>query len=217
MGDLLVRFITALVGLPLFVGSYFLSKNLFSILLFAILLVIGIFEWPKFCKNRKTMWLLFPVYPAIPLFSLFYLNHFYRDIDILLPLYPFFASWSADVGGYLVGRFWGKNKICPDISPKKSWEGLLGSFLFVFVANVFLVSHKRLIFLLFYSAFIALVALIGDLFESYLKRMSKLKDSGGLLPGHGGFLDRFDSVFFVGFVNFLMLFASSRLGWKRFL
>lgn len=107
--------------------------------------------------------------------------------------------WLNDIGAYLVGKKWGQHKIAPAISPGKSWEGLWGGialscggalFLKIFFLSGWTVYQSLLIGLI-----IAVVGFIGDLFESSMKREYQLKDSGQFLPGHGGFLDRFDSFF----------------------
>ncbi|MBU1008009.1 phosphatidate cytidylyltransferase [Candidatus Dependentiae bacterium] len=204
MSDLLTRIITGVVSGVLFLGGYFLHQHVFSVMLLTIFLIIIFLEWPLLCRRNKLLWLLVPIYPLFPIFSLFYLNHVYRAFHILFPLYPFFISWIADTGGYLIGSLWGKHKICPSISPKKSWEGLLGGFLGVLLFVTFvLAGNWRSVLPL--SIVLTLAAFGGDLFESFLKRRAGLKDTGTLLPGHGGLLDRFDSVFFVGVVVFLIV------------
>jgi len=109
--------------------------------------------------------------------------------------------WLNDIGAYLIGRKWGQHKLAPTISPAKSWEGLWGGVamscggaLFI---KIFFRSHWTIYQSLFIGLIIALGSFMGDLFESSVKREFQLKDSGHFLPGHGGFLDRFDSFFFV--------------------
>jgi len=215
MSDFTIRIVTGGISGGLFLGGYFLHKNFFSGVLLAIFILIIAFEWPQLCKRNKFLWLLIPVYPFFPLFSLFYLNHFYRSLHILFPLYSFFVSWVSDTTGYVFGNLWGNHKLCPAISPKKSWEGLLGSFLGVLlfvllftrsmIVNIPVVLVGSLPYLVGIAGLLTLAALFGDLFESYLKRRAGIKDTGAILPGHGGLLDRFDSVFFVGSVVFLMV------------
>ncbi len=114
-----------------------------------------------------------------------------------LILYLFFIVWAADIGAYTFGKLWGKHKLIPLVSPGKSWEGFLGGFFFVTciallgAAYFQPVSVLQWYFLLF-SCFI--VSIFGDLFISVLKRKCKLKDTGNILPGHGGILDRLDSL-----------------------
>ncbi len=105
--------------------------------------------------------------------------------------------WSNNSFAYLFGKNFGKNKLLPSISPKKSWEGLIfgiltTSFLAYFL-NSYFMDIKVNIFLLL---LICLFATLGDLIQSYFKRIANVKDSGSLIPGHGGFYDRMDSVIF---------------------
>ncbi len=107
--------------------------------------------------------------------------------------------WGADIGAYFCGRRWGKHKLAPQISPGKSIEGLAGGLLVTLligaIAGVFFSpSLAYYISLLILALLVALISVIGDLFESMLKRQAGVKDSGQLLPGHGGILDRIDSL-----------------------
>lgn len=108
--------------------------------------------------------------------------------------------WFADTGAYLVGRQWGRRKLAPQISPGKTIEGLLGglagAMLVAVVAGITVMNldgGKLLVWLLL-AAMIALMSVAGDLFESLYKRRAGLKDSGNILPGHGGVMDRIDSL-----------------------
>lgn len=110
-------------------------------------------------------------------------------------------SWCGDTGGYFAGRFFGKNKLYPRISPKKTWEGVAGGVLFA-IGGVFAVRHLGLPILtpveaVVLGAVLCLAGVVGDLAESMLKRSFDVKDSGWIMPGHGGLLDRTDSVLFV--------------------
>ncbi len=112
----------------------------------------------------------------------------------------FISIWAGDSGAYFIGSAIGKHKLFERISPKKSWEGAIAGFVFSifgFVLTMYLAVPQfplELSFIL--GAVIGIVGTIGDLAESQLKRDTKVKDSSNLIPGHGGFLDRFDSILF---------------------
>ncbi len=120
------------------------------------------------------------------------------------------AAWVPDGGAYFVGTFLGKQKLCPDISPKKTVEGAVGGFIVTAVVFVFygmgykyFMHSKGIDFdvnypvLAFVMLIAAMISMVGDLSASLLKRECGIKDFGKILPGHGGVVDRFDSVYFV--------------------
>lgn len=107
--------------------------------------------------------------------------------------------WGADIGAYVFGRCWGKHKLLPHVSPKKTWEGLYGGLLFTFLIAVigsmaFGIEPPRWILVIIAALITALFSIVGDLLESMIKREGGFKDSGNYLPGHGGILDRIDSL-----------------------
>lgn len=108
--------------------------------------------------------------------------------------------WCGDTGAYFAGKKFGKKKLYPEISPKKTREGALGGLLAGVVAAVlfklFFLKSGSTIGVILLAAMVGVVAQIGDLCESFLKRAFQVKDSGSILPGHGGFLDRFDAIIF---------------------
>ena len=107
-------------------------------------------------------------------------------------------TWANDTGAYLIGTKFGKNKIFPEISPKKTIEGSIGGIIFSSAGTFALKNWLNLTFneLLSLGLIISIIAQLGDLFESVLKRGSGIKDSGTLIPGHGGILDSLDSLIF---------------------
>ncbi|MCX7120930.1 MAG: phosphatidate cytidylyltransferase [Gammaproteobacteria bacterium] len=126
-----------------------------------------------------------------------------------------FIIFGADIGAYFAGNFLGKNTLCSRVSPKKTREGFVGGILFsvliAAIGGLFLaLTWQHYLYLLILSVFTALFSVVGDLGVSLLKRISGIKDSGKFFPGHGGMLDRMDSVaaatvFFVFFALFFGL------------
>lgn len=125
----------------------------------------------------------------------------------------FLLIWAGDVFAYIIGSLAGRHKLCPSISPSKSWEGAAGGFsmalLIGFLWWKWRMPEISLPLWMGFSAVVAVSSILGDLVESKLKRNAEVKDSGTLLPGHGGMLDRFDSVLFacpMAFVFELLFF-----------
>lgn len=115
------------------------------------------------------------------------------------------ATFLADTMAYLFGKSFGKHKLCPAISPGKTWEGLLGSFVGAivgvmlvrwFTRQFFLFDARHVFLILVFGSAVAVTGVLGDLSESILKRAVGVKDSGNLIPGHGGILDRLDGLYF---------------------
>ena len=126
-------------------------------------------------------------------------NHLpYEGLQLTIPLLIIFSLWINDTMAYIVGSLIGKTQLTP-VSPKKTWEGTLGGILLTII-TISLLAHftERIsvVHAAVMSAIAAVTGTFGDLFESKLKRMAGVKDSGQLMPGHGGFLDRFDSLLF---------------------
>jgi phosphatidate cytidylyltransferase len=116
-----------------------------------------------------------------------------------LLFYALSLVWVADIGAYYAGKKFGKNKLAPNISPGKTKEGLLGAVitttLYTLAASFYFdLDRDRAIMLVMLSVIVTFISVTGDLYISFLKREAGLKDSGNILPGHGGMLDRVDSV-----------------------
>jgi phosphatidate cytidylyltransferase len=112
-----------------------------------------------------------------------------------LLLMPFMMIWLADIGAYFVGKNFGQNKLAKNISPGKTIEGAVGGFLanilFAFVLSQLYVEDFGFLFL--FAVLVTALSIFGDIYQSFLKRRAKVKDSGVIIPGHGGLLDRLDS------------------------
>lgn len=138
------------------------------------------------------------IYIALPFFLF---GHLELTCDDMThgTLGMFFIIWGNDTFAYLVGSMIGKHKMFPNISPKKSWEGFIGGLLGALAVGVllfYIYEGSSLVNWLIYSVMISFFATFGDLFESIIKRKFDVKDSGTIIPGHGGMLDRFDSFLF---------------------
>lgn len=149
--------------------------------------------------------------------SMFYIgNGFHylaaiRNADsggLSLLLFGMIIVWVTDSGAYLIGRQWGKHKLYPAISPNKTWEGSIGGVIAAIIfALIYMISfkqfqyitplHQSVPLLTITVIILSIAGQIGDLVESAYKRFYGVKDSGKILPGHGGILDRFDSMLFV--------------------
>ncbi len=151
------------------------------------------------------------LYIAVP-FSLLILFGFseqtFSGYQPTLVIGFFFLLWANDTGAYLTGISIGKHPMFPRISPKKSWEGFVGGLFFTqlvaFIISKYFVALQMIDWIVI-AFIICIFGVWGDLIESMLKRSLNIKDSGNILPGHGGILDRFDSVLFSAPIVFVYL------------
>jgi phosphatidate cytidylyltransferase len=170
-------------------------------LLVGLLFVPVIFLAEVFRKSNHTiengaLSSLAMLYVALPMALLMLIGGGTGEWEPARVLAIIFIVWVNDIFAYLVGCSIGKHKMCPAISPKKSWEGLFGGLLFavafamaagyMMMGNIYLWGGLGLV--------VALAGVVGDLLESKIKRECGVKDSGNLIPGHGGMLDRFDAL-----------------------
>lgn len=150
----------------------------------------GPMRWPGPARWLSGAWVLVPAWLAVSVLQ-------YAEPEAALML--FLLIWVADTGAYFAGKRWGRRRLAPAISPGKTLEGVLGAVVAAVPVAVGFAVYWRLDAaawpgLILWSVFVVLVSISGDLFESNWKRLASLKDSGGLLPGHGGVLDRIDSM-----------------------
>jgi phosphatidate cytidylyltransferase len=144
------------------------------------------------------------LYIAIPSFALLSLSWVWET----LVFWVFAVTWATDIFAYFAGRAIGGPKLAPKISPNKTWAGLIGGMIGAGLAAWLLATWFEMeAFFLWMGAPMGLVAQLGDLYESWEKRRAGVKDSGSLLPGHGGVLDRLDGLLAVAIVTALLLMA----------
>ena len=168
-------------------------------ILFSIIGLICIYEMYQLRIGKtKLIPLVYIITPFILIQILIwkYLSINIYDNIIWMPeviLYLFALTWTFDTFAYILGVKFGKHKILPSISPKKSWEGFIGGLIFTTILAIFIFG-ENINKILMYSVLIPISATLGDFIESYYKRKAMAKDSGNLIPGHGGMLDRMDSL-----------------------
>ncbi|WP_010093381.1 phosphatidate cytidylyltransferase [Ornithinibacillus scapharcae] len=191
------------------ITSLHFSTNTTQILLIFVFLLLA---YTVLLKNKFTFddvgfILLAVLYVGL---GFYYLLETRNSADgLALILFAFLIIWSTDTGAYFMGRAFGKNKLWPEISPNKTIEGAVGGILLATVVGVvFHVIHPftdSVLTVIIMTIALSVFGQIGDLVESAFKRHYNVKDSGTILPGHGGILDRFDSAIFVFPVLHLVL------------
>ncbi len=213
--------ITAIIGggTVFFILSavHFEWLNLFAYLVFVPLffsiLIIELYRDKKEPIANIALTFFGWLYIPVLFFSLVLIRDFFPSNQWKFVIGMFITIWANDSFAYLTGRWLGKNKLFERISPKKTWEGTFGG---VFFAMIFAVTFSQLfeldfVFWLVSGLLIAIASVLGDLFESLLKRSAGVKDSGNIMPGHGGVLDRFDAALFAGpvFLLWMIIYYSA--------
>lgn len=198
------RWFNSAGGVLLFVSTYLACSGVAEVYIFFpyLLYLIYTYVYEVFAKSeapflRLSRTILGQVYIAVPLSLLNAIAFRGGDYLYVFVLSLFIFIWVNDTGAYIVGVTLGKHRLCERISPKKSWEGFWGGLVFTFASSfVFSYLYPEISWLWWASIALAIVVFgtFGDLVESLFKRNMDIKDSGHSLPGHGGFLDRFDSL-----------------------
>jgi len=172
------------IAIMWFGASYSYSSK---VVLFSIITLISFYEMWTLRKGKK---ITFHYFYVLALMTALFL-----ELETLL--FIFILTWTFDTFAYLFGVKFGKNKIMPSISPKKSWEGFAGGYFLTLIA-AYITSKYSLEIDLQFAIITALIlpftATLGDFIESNFKRQSGVKDSGNFIPGHGGMLDRIDAL-----------------------
>lgn len=215
MTNLQLRLISAVILAPVVITAIIIGGKIFAAFV-ALIFLIACYEWTSISlkTNKKLAFLaLGLVYLPICFFEFYFLrNGFENGLYYLLTM--MIVVWAGDTGAYFVGRKFGKHKMAPNFSPNKSWEGLAGSMLFsgvflwlciyfapalsTLIANsVTPPTGVQSLSLFIMGCILGYVGQAGDLLESAMKRKANVKDSGRIIPGHGGILDRVDSILLI--------------------
>ncbi len=211
--------LTFALAAPFFAEAVSVFPMFIAILLFVLVLVLLQVIYHESLSVERTGFVFFvTMLVSVALSCTPYLQtldpingRFYVFLSFIIP-------WLCDIGAYFVGTFFGKHKMCPGISPKKTVEGLIGGIVLSVGSSVLAAWLYQLLYLtpghfgtvsLWQVGLLALVlsplSVLGDLFASIIKRQSHVKDFGRIMPGHGGVMDRFDSMLFVGPVLYVVL------------
>ncbi len=187
--------------------NYTLDYKLISILIFAFLVPLVFINNNKKYNIEDALYLM-----SIALFLGFSFNllSVVRNYDLLYFIYLLLIAALTDVFAYISGSLVGKHKLCPNISPNKTVEGmifgtLIGTFTGVYFYHMVINPNLSIMTIILVSLMLSLVGQIGDLVFSMIKRFYKTKDFSNIIPGHGGILDRFDSLIFISLASIFIL------------
>ena len=204
------RILSSIILVP--VSIFFIIQGSFTFIFFlSLIFLITSLEWFKMTKNKDLLRIFGLFFLFFSFFSTFYLRQY---IGLNFFLFLIIVCIFTDTGGYIFGKVF-KGPRLTKISPKKTYSGVFGSFLISLLSGLIYIKYlgqksKILletdsIFIILLILFISLVSQMGDLMISYFKRKAKLKDTGKILPGHGGFLDRIDGIIFVMPITYLCI------------
>ena len=200
MNELNKRILSSILIIPLVL--FFIIKGSIVFLFFlSLIFLLTCYEWIKMSKNNELI-RIFGIFFMFFSFTTAYLireNYNLNFIIIIITVCIF-----TDIGGYIFGKFFKGPKLTK-ISPKKTYTGVIGGFLISLIAGLVCINYLKnkeifnidYFWIILLILFISLISQIGDLIISYFKRKAKLKDTGRIIPGHGGILDRIDGLIFV--------------------
>ena len=202
--ELQKRILSSIIAIPL--SFFFIIKGSFLFTFFIITIFLATsYEWFMMSKNKSYHYIgyLFLIFSFYTVYSI--RNDFGDDGEnLVFFLFIFLICISTDIGGYIFGKIFKGPKLIK-ISPKKTYSGMVGGYIFSFIIIFLLFEYSELLLntntkwlpkVYLHIVIISTVSQIGDIIISYFKRLSKIKDTGKIIPGHGGILDRIDGMIF---------------------
>ena len=209
--ELIKRVISSIILIPISFFIIIKGSIMFNFFLFIIFL-LSLSEWIKM-KNNTIVKVLGFLFLVLSFFSIYNLRN---DVDegFLNVIFVLIICISTDMGGFIFGKLFKGPKLT-SISPNKTYSGILGSFfLTIIISTIFINVFKEnflnnnLILTYFFIILISSISQLGDLLISYFKRRSKLKDTGNIIPGHGGILDRIDGMIFAFPFSYILFYLN---------
>ena len=203
MSELTTRILSAIAMIAVALGAAVVGGYTFAVLAAAV--ATGMFyEWLRITRGWGPSWSIGGfLYCLAPALALLWIRDRSGSDGLSLLLWVFLVTWATEIGAYFAGRRFGKRKLAASISPNKTIEGLLGGIAAAALfGGAWVWANQLNPVLLALAPLFAIAAQAGDLFESRMKRMAGVKDSGDWLPGHGGLLDRLDGLVPVAVLTF---------------
>ena len=208
--ELQKRILSSIILIP--VSFFFIIQGSKTFIFFlSLIFLVTSMEWFKMTKNKDILRIFGLFFLFFSFFSTIYLR---QHIGLNFFIFIIIVCIFTDTGGYIFGKTFKGPKLTR-VSPKKTYSGVIGSFLISILFGLIYIKYfgqkskilmeSDTIFIILLIIFISLISQIGDLIISYFKRKAKLKDTGKILPGHGGFLDRIDGIIFVMPITYLCL------------
>ena len=206
--ELFKRILSSIILIPIVILTIIEGSILFNLFLL-VCFFLSLYEWTKMRKGKSFYYIgiIFVIYS-------FYTIYLIRDLNNNYIIFFFILSVcvSTDIGGYVFGKIFKGPKLI-SISPNKTYAGLIGSFILTILSIIFLFEkgyffnfETNVTYLTYLLAIIiSIISQIGDILISYFKRLSNIKDTGNIIPGHGGLLDRADGIIFAFPFTYLIL------------
>ena len=205
--ELKKRIFSSIILIPITI-FFTIKGSIFFVFFLSLLFLVTSFEWAKMCKKNYLIIFFGIIFLFFSFFSAYYIR---ENIGLLFFLFIVIICIFTDIGGYVFGKIFKGPKLTK-ISPQKTYSGVIGSFLLSLAAGLFFLQYTNTDLLkndlpkIFFGIIsISLISQIGDLIISYFKRLAKIKDTGKILPGHGGLLDRIDGIIFAIPTSYLLV------------